>query len=298
MPDQRRTFRTADPKYVLVSPVRDEEQYIVQTLESVIHQTIQPMEWIIIDDGSHDETRRIIDEYAKQYPWIVSLHRADRGKRLAGAGVMEAFHHGYERLQCQDWQFIGKLDGDVGLEASYFETCIRRFQEDSALGICGGEMYCEDNGQLKLDKHPTYHVRGAIKLYRRSCWSDIGGLIKSTGWDTVDEVHANMLGWRTRSFSDLRVIHHRPSGAAAGVWHDNVKNGRADYVSGYHPLFILLKCFKRLFQKPYLAKSFAHAYGYLSAYTKGIPRIGNKELIRYIRTQQMRRVFFLESNLK
>jgi glycosyltransferase involved in cell wall biosynthesis len=291
--DTLETRQLANRKYVLVSPIRDEEQHIAKTLQSVIRQTIRPAEWIIIDDGSHDQTGRIIDEYAKQHPWIVALHRADRGRRLAGAGVMEAFHYGYERLQCQDWQFIGKLDGDVGLEAGYFETCIQRFTEDLKLGICGGVMYCEENGQLKLDEHPMHHVRGAIKLYRRTCWTDIGGLIRSPGWDTVDEVHANMLGWHTRSFSDLRVIHHRPTGAAAGAWHDNVKNGRADYVSGYHPLFILLKCFKRLFQKPYIAKSFAHAYGYLSGYAKSMPRVGNKDLIHYIRTQQMRRLRFL-----
>ena len=292
------TRQNAISKYVLISPVRDEGKYIVKTLESVIRQTVQPAEWIIIDDGSHDETGRIIEEYAKQYPWIVALHRADRGRRLAGTGVMEAFYAGYERLRCEDWQFIGKLDGDVGLEAGYFETCFRRFAEDEKLGICGGVMFCEENGRFKLDEHPMHHVRGAIKLYRRSCWTEIGGLIKSTGWDTVDEVHANMLGWDTKSFSDLKVHHYRPTGAAAGALRDNVKNGRADYVSGYHPLFLIVKCAKRLFQKPYVIKSFAHAYGYMSSYAKRAPRIENKELIHYIRTQQMRRLLFLDSNWK
>jgi glycosyltransferase involved in cell wall biosynthesis len=283
-------------KYVIVSPVRDEEQFIAQTLQSVIHQTIRPAEWIIVDDGSRDETGRIIDEYARHYPWIIALHRADRGKRLAGTGVMEAFYFGYEHLKCQDWDFIVKLDGDVGLEAEYFEKCFQRFSEDATLGICGGVMYCEENGHLKLDVQPMFHVRGAIKLYRRSCWLDIGGLIKSPGWDTVDEIHSNMLGWRTRSFWDLKVIHHRPTGAAAGTWHDNVKNGRADYVSAYHPLFIAVKCLKRMFQKPYVIKSVAHLYGYVSGYTRKIPRIGNEKLIRYIRTQQLRRLLFRKTD--
>lgn len=291
----RQTHQDPTRKYVIVSPVRDEEQFIAETFQSVIRQTVRPANWIIVDDGSNDETGRIIDEFAKRYPWIVALHRADRGRRLAGTGVMEAFSFGYERLQCQDWEFIVKLDGDVGLEPEYFEICFQRLSEDLRLGICGGVMYCEENGQLKLDVQPMFHVRGAIKLYRRSCWVDIGGLIKSPGWDTVDELHANMLGWRTRSFSDLKVIHHRPSGAAAGAWGDSVKNGRADYVSGYHPLFLVVKCLKRLFQKPYVLKSLAHSYGYLSGYARRIPRVGNKELIRYIRTQQMRRLFFAKA---
>jgi poly-beta-1,6-N-acetyl-D-glucosamine synthase len=284
---------TSKNKYVVISPVRDEGQYIAGTIQSVIRQTMRPTEWIIVDDGSHDETGRIIDRYAKQYPWIVALHRADRGRRLAGAGVMEAFHYGYEHLQCQDWEFLGKLDGDVSLEASYFEACIRRFAEDVKLGICGGVLYFEKNGHLQLDKQPRHHVRGALKLYRRSCWAEIGGLIRSPGWDTVDEIHAQMLGWQTRSFSDLKVIHHRPAGAAAGTWRDNVKNGCADYVSGYHPLFIFFKCLKRMFQKPYIIKSFAHAYGYASGYVKRMPRGGNKELIQFLRSQQMRRLLFL-----
>jgi len=112
----------------------------------------------------------------------------------------------------------------------------------------------------------------------------------------VDELHANMLGWQTKTFSDLRVIQHRPTGAAAGAWRDSVKNGRADYVSACHPLFMMAKCVRRLFQKPYLIKSCAHAYGYLSGYAKRNPRIANKDLIRYIRTQQVKRLLFLAND--
>ncbi len=291
-----RTTLHAAPKYVIVSPVRDEERYITRTLQSVIGQTIRPAEWIIIDDGSHDQTGALIDEHANQYPWIVALHRADRGRRLAGTGVMEAFYSGYERLQCQNWDFIVKLDGDVSLEPDYFEKCFERFADDSKLGICGGVIYSQSNGKWKMEPQPMSHVRGAFKLYRRSCWVGIGGLIKSTGWDTVDELHAHMLGWRTRSFPDLKVMQHRPTGAAAGAWRDNVKNGRADYVSGYHPLFLALKCVKRSFQEPYVLKSFAHAYGYFSGYATGAPRIRNKELIHYVRTQQMKRLLLLKSS--
>ena len=214
---------------------------------------------------------------------------------MAGSGVMEAFYSGYERLQSDDWNFIVKLDGDVGLEPDYFERCFQRFAEDPALGICGGVMYCEENGELKLDAQPLFHVRGAMKLYSRSCWTAIGGLIKNTGWDTVDEVHAGMMGLRARSFPDIKVVHYRPTGAAAGAWQDNVKNGRADYVSGYHPVFLAVKCFNRLFQKPFVLKAIAHAYGYLSGYAKRMPRIENKELIRYVRSQQLKRLLFMST---
>jgi biofilm PGA synthesis N-glycosyltransferase PgaC len=282
-------------KYVIVSPVRDEERYIEQTISSVVRQTVRPAEWIIVNDGSRDRTGEIIDRSAKDCSWIHIVHRADRGQRVPGAGVMEAFYDGFHQLQSADWEFIVKLDGDVGLEPDYFERCLERFEEDPKLGMCGGMMYCIKNGVLKIESHPMFHVRGPIKLYRRSCWDAIGGLIKAAGWDTVDEVQANRLGWRTRSFADLKVIHRRPTGAEQGAWRDGVKMGRAAYISGYHPVFLAAKCVKRLFQKPYLVVALAHGYGFVTGYLKRIPRAGDPALIRYIRDQQIRRLFFRES---
>jgi poly-beta-1,6-N-acetyl-D-glucosamine synthase len=282
-------------RYVVVSPVRDEEQYIEKTLRSVLRQTIQPLEWIIVDDGSKDNTARILAQYSEQYPWIHVLHCRDRGQRLPGAGVMEAFYAGFRRLKSLDWDFVVKLDGDVGLEPDYFEQCFKRLDEDPTLGICGGVMYRVAKGSLQLERNPLFHVRGPIKLYRRACWEAIGGLIQSTGWDTVDEVHANWLGWRTRSFPELKAIHYRPTGAAQGFWRDGVKMGRAAYVCGYHPLFLSAKCIKRLFNRPYILSGVAHAYGFITGYLKRIPRVEDRGFIRYIRTQQLRRLLFMKT---
>jgi poly-beta-1,6-N-acetyl-D-glucosamine synthase len=282
-------------KYVIVSPVRDEEQYIEGTLRRVVRQTVLPAQWIIVDDGSSDRTGQIMDEYAKEYPWIRAVHRSDRGQRIPGAGVMEAFYDGFHRLMSPHWEFIAKLDGDVGLEPNYFERCFQRFKEDPKLGICGGMMYCYKRENLVLEANPVFHVRGPIKLYKRSCWDAIGGLIKAAGWDTVDEVQANRLGWRTKSFADLKVIHQRPTGAVQGTWRDGVKMGRAAYFAGYHPVFMLAKCLKRLFQEPYAAGAVAHGYGFASAYLKRLPQVEDQALIRYIRNQQIRRLLFRES---
>jgi biofilm PGA synthesis N-glycosyltransferase PgaC len=282
-------------KYVIVSPVRDEEQFILETIRSVTSQTIQPAQWVIVDDGSSDATGKIIDDYARQYPWIKALHRPDRGTRVPGSGVMEAFYTGYESLGPRDWDFIVKLDGDVGLNSDYFERCFERFQEDPKLGMCGGAMYCIKDGQLHLEPHPLLHVRGPIKLSRRPCWDAIGGLINAPGWDTVDEIQANRLGWHTKTFLDLKAIHFRPTGAVQGVWRNSVKLGRADYISGYHPLFEIVKCVARLFRKPYIINAIAQAYGFFTGYTKRIPRVEDPALVRYIRNQQMRRLLMMKS---
>lgn len=282
-------------KYVIISPVRDEQEYLVKTLESIVRQTIRPTEWIIVNDGSRDRTGEIAEVCANDHPWISVIHRSDRGQRVPGSGVMEAFYCGYESLKSRDWEFIVKLDGDVGLERDYFERCFQRFKKDPKLGICGAMMYRIANGKLEVEAHPLFHVRGPIKLYKRACWDAIGGLIKAPGWDTADELKANMLGWRTASLPDLKAIHYRPTGAAQGSWRDGVKNGKADYITGYHPLFMTAKCIKRLFQKPYAIDAIAHAYGYVNAILERTPQVEDPALIRYVRREQIKRLLLRES---
>lgn len=156
-------------------------------------------------------------------------------------------------------------------------------------------IYHEVHGELKLEETPKFHVRGATKIYRRECWDSLGGLLRSPGWDTVDELKANMLGWTTRSFLDLRLSHYRFTGAADGAWKNCLKDGRANYITGYHPVFMLLKCVKRLTIKPYATGSVGLMCGYLSGYLRRIPRVNDRTLIRYTRIQQMKRLLLQES---
>jgi glycosyltransferase involved in cell wall biosynthesis len=284
-----------DVKYVIISPVRDEEKFIEFTLRSVIAQTIRPIEWVIIDDGSTDNTAGLVQKYAKEHQWIRLLQRGNRGYRKAGDGVIEAFNHGYDFLRSMGWDYLVKLDGDLTFDTQYFEKCFEHFIRDEKLGVGGGVIFNIKNGRLARENHPQFHVRGATKIYRRACWTAIGGLLKAPGWDTLDEVKANMLGWQTRSFTDLRIIHHRSTGSADGMWKNLVKNGRANYIAGYHPLFMLLKGVKRLFEKPYLVGSLGLLYGFMSGYTKRISQVDDDKLIRYIRKQQMNRLMFRES---
>src|ERR1700686_959796 len=124
--------------YVVISPVRDEEAYIRFTIDCMVHQTIVPKEWIIINDGSSDKTGDIIDEYAQRYPWIRVVHRANRGFGKAGGGVVGPFNDGYKAVQSRDWNYLGKLDGDLSFDPDYFEKCFEHFENDPRLGVAGG----------------------------------------------------------------------------------------------------------------------------------------------------------------
>ncbi len=275
--------------------MRDEEDYIEYTIESVISQTTLPLEWIIVNDGSRDNTGAIVESYAEKYPWINVRHLPDRGSRKAGGGVIEAFYKGYDTLKFKDWDFIVKLDGDLSFQADYFEKCFSYFAHASTLGIGGGTVCFLRNGALGVESagDPKFHVRGATKIYRRACWDAIGGLLAMTGWDTLDEVKANMLKWRTQTFFNPKLRHHRYTGGADGAWKDWVKNGRANYMVGYHPLFMLGKFIRRLTRRPLLVSSLGLMFGFLSGYFARIPRSTEKEVIAYLRKQQLRKLFFL-----
>ena len=277
-------------QYVIVTPVRDEEKYLEATIESVCAQTVRPSEWIIVDDGSSDRTSEIADRFAALHSWIRVLHRENRGFRKSGGGVMEAFYDGYAILQCRDWDFLVKLDGDLTFAPDYFEKCFEHFRQDAALGIGGGEIRHDIGGEMKTEENPRFHVRGATKIYRRACWEAIGGLWRASGWDTIDEVMANMKGWKTYAFPELGLFHHRLTGSEEGLFRDRMKHGVACYVSGYHPLFVTASCIRRLTHRPRLVGSIAVMYGFLKSYVTRPPRLTDRSYFSYIRGQQLRRL--------
>jgi glycosyltransferase involved in cell wall biosynthesis len=277
-------------RYVIITPVRDEERHIEATLDSVLRQTVLPQEWIIVNDGSTDRTGTVLDQCAAQHPWIRVVHRANRGFRKSGGGVMEAFYDGYNSSKCDDWDFLVKLDGDLTFAPDYFQMCFEHFTKEPRLGIGGGDIYHTVGGKLKVEAVPKFHVRGATKIYRKACWDAIGGLFTGAGWDTIDEVKANMLGWQTYSFKELHLVHHRLTGSADGFLRAPVKYGSICFVCGYHPLYVLARCLYRSVRKPYILGSLAMLFGFLKSFFMRTPKVNDEQLIRYLRNQQLRRL--------
>lgn len=283
--------------YIVITPVRNEETRFPQTIGSLVAQTVRPRLWVIVNDGSTDATGALAEQAAGEHPWIRVVHRPDRGFRKQGGGVIEAFYDGFEQAKGEPWEYVAKLDGDLSFEADYFQKCFERFTADPALGIGGARVYSRENGRLVEDApgDPAFHVRGATKIYRRACWDAIEGLLKAPGWDTLDELKANMLGWKTYSFRELVVLQLKPTGSADGAWRNWFKNGRANYVTGYHPLFMLTKCAKRLLSPPVGIGALGLFCGFVSGYMKRVPQVADAELIRYLRQQQLNRLLFRES---
>ncbi len=277
--------------YVLITPVRDEERTIGETIGSVVRQTLLPEEWVIVSDGSTDGTNAIIEEAAARHPWIRLVALPPRKGRDFGA-VVRNTELGRESLRTQDYEFLGLLDADVTFQEDYFERLIERFRSRTRLGLAGGVVI--DIGRPR-DRFPRnrHDVPGAVQFFRRECFEDLGGLIAvpEGGWDGLTCAMARMHGWETRLFTDLVVDHHKPRNVSQGgplkrKW----QLGRRDHALGYHPAFELAKCASRVLEPPVVAGSLAWLAGFATATVRRRPRVVPHEVVRHIRREQLDRL--------
>ena len=278
--------------YVLVSPCKDEGKYIEKTLISVRNQTIQPVQWVIVDDGSVDDSMEIVRRYQAEMPYI-KIVRRDVAKRNVGAGVILAFNEGLKHVDV-NYNFICKFDVDLDLPPKYFETLLIKMNQDPLLGTCSGKAYFIDpkTGEKRSELCGDEASVGMTKFYRRECFEDIGGFVAQVGWDGYDCHRARWFGWRALSWDepDLNFIHLRPMGSSQKSIHKGrIRHGKGQFHIGTHPLFFLASSAFRTFkQKPYVIGTFYSIYGYLKAAYDGEPKFGDKDLTRFIQAYQLR----------
>lgn len=234
--------------YAIISPIRNEQDHIRRTLDSVVSQTLLPLQWVIVDDGSTDQTSAIVSEYAEIHPWIQLVSRKDHGnvEGLVQAEDAKAFCEGLGYVSLDAVEFIGKLDGDLVLDSGYFGQLLNRATEDAELGIISGVTYFVYGGRRSLENTPTHHTVGAARLWRTACFREIGGLVPALGWDTLDEIRARMRGWKTRSYIELQILHLRPMSSRGSWYKGRMVQGLTDYLLGNHPLFELARCLYRM----------------------------------------------------
>ena len=277
-------------RYVVVSPVKNEAAYVRRTLDSMCGQTVRPHRWVIVDDGSIDGTREILERYAAAHSWI-RLLRLDPGMpRQTGSRVIQNFLAGYAVLD-EEFDFVVKLDCDLEIPPGYFETMLRRFGDDPSLGIASG-IYLEqrEGAWIPMDM-PPYHAAGAMKMLRAACYRDIGGFVAANGWDAVDEIKALARGWQTRHFTDLRVLHLKDEGSGVGFRRMSRMSGEIHYLTGGGALFFFAKAVHRIvFGRPLVVGGLAMVGGYLACVVKRPQKLVNIEEARYYRKMLNRRM--------
>ena len=279
-------------RYLAITPARDEEQFLPRLIDSMASQSQRPDRWIIIDDGSADQTASIVDAAAKKYPWIEPLH-LPRGRSRAPGGesvIMQAM----PADACRQYDYIFRLDADLSFAADLSQRLLEEFARDPNLGIAGPTLYEPDSSGWHEIPSPEFHTRGAAKMYSGACLAAIGGLNSELGWDTLDEARAMMLGFHARSFRHITAKHHRPQGAASG-WKARIAAGFSAYKVGYSPLFMIARAARRSFSAPFPFAGPLLIAGYLKGYVQRENLSASPELVKFIRKHQLRRLMLRES---
>jgi biofilm PGA synthesis N-glycosyltransferase PgaC len=278
--------------FVLITPVKNEEACIEETLKSVVSQTMRPAEWIIVSDNSTDTTEDIIRPYAEEHAFIRLVQNTDREKRDMASRIF-AIKFGIKDLKHDSYTFIGILDGDIRLDPDYYERIHRKFTEDEELGLAGGALY-EKMGDLFVDQKINENsVAGGVQLFRRECYEAIGGLtpLPRGGTDSVAEVMVRMHGWRTRTFSDIPFFHLRPVNAATGsFFYGKRQLGERDYLIGNHFLFELFRCAFRVFERPYVIASLIRLVGFMGLWIRKSERSIPAPVVRFKQAEQLKRL--------
>ena len=278
-------------RYLLVTPCRDEAKYARRTLDSIVNQTVRPALWIIVDDGSKDETPQILKEYADQHPWIRVVTRADRGDRKLGGGVIDAFYAGYDTINPDDFDYVTKFDLDLDLPAGYFEELMRRMEADPRIGTASGKPYFVRDGVRVSEKCGDENSVGMIKFYRTQCFKQIGGFVRELMWDGIDCHRCRMLGWVAVSWDDakLNFEHLRPMGTShKNWWTGRVRHGVGQYFMGTGISYMAASCVFRLFHPPIFIGSSAMMWGYVRSMVHRKPRYGDASFRRFLRRYQWR----------
>lgn len=295
------TVRGTARRYVLVTPARNEADNIERTIRSVLGQTARPVKWVIVSDGSTDGTDDIVKQYAAQHTWIELERLPERTERHFAAKV-NAFNAGYARLKGVQYDLVGSMDADISFDADFFAFLLSKFAENPKLGL-GGAPFREDGLEYDFRFSSVEHVSGALQLFRRECFEQIGGYVpvKGGGIDVIAVWSARARGWQTRTYTEKFYRHHRKMGTAKdGMLRVKFKDGQKDYALGVHPLWEVFRTGYQMTKAPWLVGGCALGLGYLWSVVRRVERPMSPELVRFRRADQMqrlrklcKRVFFL-----
>jgi biofilm PGA synthesis N-glycosyltransferase PgaC len=279
------------PRYVLVTPARNEAAYIEKTIKSVVSQTILPVKWVIVSDGSTDGTDDIVREYAVDHPWI-ELARMPEQRERNFAGKVHAFNAGYARISDLNYEAIGCLDGDISFDEEYFPFLLRKLADDPKLGLVGTPY------RDPLDQ--SYHrfvsldqVTGPCQLFRRECFEKVSGYmpVKGGAIDRIADLAARMKGWKTRTFTDKMFLHYRHAGTAQqGVLMAKFRDGGKDYSVGNPPIWELFRTLYQMTRRPFVIGGLMTASGYVWALIRRVERPVSREMVEFCRREQMQRL--------
>jgi cellulose synthase/poly-beta-1,6-N-acetylglucosamine synthase-like glycosyltransferase len=274
-------------RYVLISPCRDEGEFVQTTIDTIAKQTVLPTKWLIVDDGSTDETPEILARAAAKYPFIQVVRRENRGHRSVGPGVIDTFYFGLSLLNLDDYDYLCKFDCDLEMPPRYFERAFEYFEQDPWLGTFSGKLHLRtSSNRLIAERTGDECSVGPVKLYRTKCFAEIGGFVREVCWDGIDGHMCRLKGWVASSADDpeMRIVHLRQMGSShIGLWHGRTRWGRGKFFMGTTPVYMAAAAAYRMVERPYVLSGLGILWGYLRASIEGSPRMDDPEYLSHVR---------------
>ena len=286
------TMLTKLPIYVLVTPARDEAAYIEETIKSVVAQTILPLRWVIVSDGSTDGTDEVVRKFAAEHAWIDLVSLPRRAERNF-AGKVAAFNAGQAKVAGLKYDVIGNLDADISFDEEYFDFLLQKLAENPALGLVGTPYRDPLNDQYDYRYVSIDHVTGPCQLFRRECFEAIGGYmpVKGGAIDRIADISARMKGWQTRTFTEKTYLHHRATGTSQqGLLISKFKDGAKDYSVGTSPVWELFRTAYQMTKRPLILGGFMTGAGYVWSLVRRVERPVSREMVEFCRREQMQRL--------
>ncbi len=280
------------PAIVIISPCRDEEATLEQTIACMRAQTCPPTEWVVVDDGSSDRTPEILEKASRSIPWLRVVRREDRGRRKVGGGVVDAFYAGLESVDI-DYDFVAKMDVDLKFQPCYLEKMLRLFEADPDLACASGKVFRREADELVEEYIIDDMVAGQFKLYRRGSFERIGGFVREAMWDGIDIHRVRMLGQRSQSFHDpdLRLIHLRLMGSSErNIFVGRMRWGRGQWFMGSAFPYVVASGVFRMRERPRVLGGLLIIAGYLWAAIRRVPRYEDQEFRRELHRWQYARL--------
>jgi glycosyltransferase involved in cell wall biosynthesis len=271
--------------YALVTPARNEAENLRRLAACIAAQTVRPVEWVIVENGSTDETEDVAATLAERHPWIRLVRREEPAEAVRGGAIVRAFEAGVAAL-AEPADIVVNLDADVTLAPDYFERLLERFETNPSLGIASGSAFELENGVWRQRFATRSTVWGATRAYRRQCLDDVSPLEQRLGWDGLDELGAIVRGWETATFLDLPFHHHRHVGErdphARATW---IAEGRLAHYMRYRPGYLMARAAYCALRDRQVA-ALGLLWGYGAAALAREPRWRDDEAAAYLRRLQ------------
>ncbi len=192
-------------KFLIIIPAHNEENNLPYTLDSLLHQTYGDFSVVVVNDGSTDGTQDVIRTYTEKDFRFTSV-TLQKSAHQPGSKVVNAFKKGLQSQNEDGFDIICKFDADIILPEHYLQAVEHAFQSHPTYGLVGGLLYVEKDGQWVYEGNSNkHHVRGPMKAYRKECFVQMKGIRETLGWDNIDAILLENLGWKEVVLPELHV---------------------------------------------------------------------------------------------